>query len=52
MWLMVFGGIMGLSFAVLATWVSLARGKALQAAAGANPGPERDALMINIADKF
>lgn len=52
MWLMIFGVIMGLAFAGLATWVSLARGKPLQAAADANAGPDRDALMIEVANKF
>ena len=43
---------MGLAFATLATWTSLARGKALEAAAGANAGPDRDVLMVQVADKF
>jgi hypothetical protein len=50
--LMIFGAIMGLAFAGLATWVSLARGKALEKVAGANPGPDRDILMVQVADKF
>jgi hypothetical protein len=50
--LMIFGAIMGLAFAGLATWVSLARGKALEKVAGANRGPDRDTLMVQVADKF
>jgi hypothetical protein len=50
--IMIFGGVMGLAFAGLATWVSLARGKALEKAAGADPGPDRDTLLVQVADKF